>query len=199
VDRFNMSYTDLIKNDRIIRPQPDIVLCLADERNVWSDIQYNYPPISFHATTTPNWGLNWGRHIPGRDWCLLCRFKDQVKTKRAMVCSESSIPMKDDETDPVQGVLPFLSTGSAVLVLAELIKVSNIDLIQHHNFVQFSFLTRTGRFLKTHRDMAPDCAISLHDIRVYPDKAKHSIYWWLTRPVVTMEPGKKSESVDQRE
>jgi len=197
VDRFNMSYADLIRNDKIVRPEPDIVLCLANERNVWSDIQYNYPPISFHATTTPNWGLNLGRHIPGKEWCLMCRFKDQVKTEHKMVCSESTVPTYDDGTDPIQGVLPFLSTGSAVLVLAELIKVSNTGTVQPHNFVQFGFLNRTGRFLRSHRSMAPDCAFSLHDIRLYPDRAKRSIYWWLTGPGMTTGPDSTSIGFDK--
>ncbi|MEZ5199301.1 MAG: hypothetical protein R2764_23835 [Bacteroidales bacterium] len=77
VNKFNGDYSDFLKSSLL---NYDIILCLANERNIWSTIQNNYPPIVLHATTNDSWGINMGRHIPIKEWCILCRFKDELKT-----------------------------------------------------------------------------------------------------------------------
>ena len=57
----------------------DLILCLANENSIWSTIQNNYPPIVMHATTNKNWGTNFGRHLPLKEWCIMCRFESEVE------------------------------------------------------------------------------------------------------------------------
>jgi len=110
---------------------------LANERNVWSTIQHNYPPLVLHATTTANWGINLGRHLPFQDWCIVCRFGiDNYET--VPVCSQVEINTGEQEED-ILGILPFLSNAGAILLLSEIIKSRNEEYnLSKANFTQFS-------------------------------------------------------------
>ena len=100
---------------------PDITLCFANERNIWTTIQNNYPPVCFHATTSKSWGVHIGRHIPLRDNCIVCTFKDVVKTQLAMQCSTVEIPSSDQDKHHT-AILPFLAPTAALITLAEMLK-----------------------------------------------------------------------------
>ncbi|WP_127023609.1 ThiF family adenylyltransferase [Flagellimonas beolgyonensis] len=101
---------------------PDLILCLANERNIWSSIQYNDPPIVLSATTSPNWGINFGRHIPFTERCLVCTFGIE-EYQTTPVCSEIVV-VEDSGEEEKLGSLPFLSTMSAVFVIAEIFKLN---------------------------------------------------------------------------
>ena len=58
------TYYEFTGEESFAERRPDLVLSLANENNVWSTIQDNYPPIVIHAATTQSWGINLGRHIP---------------------------------------------------------------------------------------------------------------------------------------
>jgi hypothetical protein len=44
----------------------DVWLPLANEFGVRHALQHSVPPLMIHASTTANWGVNHGRHLPGR-------------------------------------------------------------------------------------------------------------------------------------
>ena len=56
----------------------DVWLPLANEHKVRSAMQNNIPPLMINAGTTSDWGVNHGRHIPGKDDCLVDRFRTLV-------------------------------------------------------------------------------------------------------------------------
>jgi len=174
ISRFQTSFKDYISTGKYIDQTPDIVLCLANEQNIWSDIQNNYPPIVLHATTTPNWGINFGRHIPKKEWCIMCRFSNEIDNSFTPVCSE--VEIKKEET-PVLGVLPFLSPTAAVLVLAELGKMSTQDFPVNNNFIQYTMKTTDSQFISYQRSADKSCICQDQDINDYPEEIKTTKYW----------------------
>lgn len=135
----DMDYSQFIKTANLDEDYPDIILCFANEKNIWSTIQYNDPPIVLHATTSSNWGVNFGRHLPFKEWCIVCRFgmKDYQYTP---TCS-TSVEKAEANTEEKLGILPFLSPIAAVLVISEILKLSIKDIIEYpknQNFIQLS-------------------------------------------------------------
>jgi len=159
---------------------PDIVLCLANEDNVWATIQNNYPPVVFHATTTINWGLNFGRHIPLREWCIMCRFSGQVKSMFVPPCSEGTIGV-DEQGGPVHGALPFLSPAAAVLILAEMAKMNVPSYPVNKSFVEFSMKSHDGIFIETQGNRRARCLCKDNTVDLYPDEIKRTRFWNLSR------------------
>jgi hypothetical protein len=155
---------------------PDAILCLANERQIWSAIQWNYPPLTLHATTSPNWGINLGRHIPLHEWCLVCRFgvKEHVFVPQ---CATGVISQNNQEEK--LGSLPFLSPASAIFILAELIKLQDQSFPLNKNFIQFS-LRPSGNAEMQQMNKKPlrDCPVcSLQEPSIYPKSILASKYW----------------------
>lgn len=113
----------------------DLWLPLANEFDVRWSMQNNFPPLMVHASTTRNWGVNHGRHIPGRDDCLADRFPGTAEPS-ALQCSEGEIRLP---TISVDAALPFLSAFAGVLIAAELARLSLPDYPQAQNFSLFDF------------------------------------------------------------
>jgi hypothetical protein len=158
---------------------PDMILCFANDKNIWSTIQYKLPPITYHATTNKSWGTNFGRHIPLKEWCIMCRFNEEIKHEFVPVCSEGVIAKKNQEE--ILGILPFLAPASAIIVLAELTKLSCKDSYPiNNNFVEFSMKTSTGRFQQFQRKAQPCYVCSDQSIDLYPQNIKETKYWYLT-------------------
>lgn len=176
---FEGSYTDFIKAGKFLDTPPDLILCLANERNVWADIQHNYPPIVLHATTTQSWGVNFGRHIPQKEWCILCRFSKEIEHKFTPSCGEVEIIPQKEQEIPQMGVLPFLSPASAVLVLAEMAKIPFTDYPINNNFILFSFKSAGNAFLHYQRRRELGCICIDQILEIYPDKIKRSKFWKL--------------------
>ncbi len=139
---FDNDYSGFIQTGQFSKNYPDIILCFANERNIWSTIQNNYPPLVLHATTTPNWGVNYGRHFPLIDWCIVCRFGIK-ESKNVPICAETEIEASTPREEAKFGVLPFLPSTSAIIVLAELIKLNTIATQTTKNFTEFN-LRSTG-------------------------------------------------------
>lgn len=156
----NKDYSNFLSEIDFDNNYPDLILCFANEKNVWSTIQYNDPPTVLHATTSSNWGVNFGRHIPFDEWCIVCRFgiKDYEFTP---VCS-SSTDVNNKEEEKL-GILPFLSPMAAVLVFTELLKLSlgkSFDYPNNQNFIQLSLKNvenSSPQFL--HRKPKANCPI----------------------------------------
>ncbi|EKD32214.1 MAG: hypothetical protein ACD_77C00146G0001, partial [uncultured bacterium] len=164
-------YNDFISSSNYLDNYPDSILCFANEKNVWSTIQYNLPPIVFHATTTPNWGVNFGRHIPIKEWCIVCRFGLE-NYKYTPICSGAKIA-NDSSNKEIFGVLPFLSPTAAILTLAELIKLKTYsDYPINNNFVQF-MVKMNSEFNLLQMGKKISCPVcSTQGLDDYPNKIK---------------------------
>lgn len=174
---FDGDYGDFISRGRYMESPPDLILSLANERNVWSDIQENYPPLVFHATTTSNWGLNFGRHTPKKEWCIWCRFSKEGTHRFVPPCSVSEIS-KDEKEEPVLGALPFLSPASAILLMAEMAKIPMEGYPVNGNFVEFSMKPRGGgMFSKGLRKPSAGCICNEQPLDIYPEQIKKSKFW----------------------
>ncbi len=177
---FNDSYDAFIKEGRFLDTPPDAILCLANDRNIWYCIQNNLPPLVLHATTTPNWGLNFGRHIPKKEWCIMCRFGQEVNTGFVPPCSEGVISRDVQTAIPIQGVLPFLSSAAAILVIAELAKMNMDGYPVNRNFIQFSTKTPLVGFRQQQRIANHDCMCNGQPLEYYPGQIKATRFWKLT-------------------
>jgi len=174
------SYDEYIKTGRYLDKPPDLILCLANEKNVWADIQYNFPPLVFHATTTPNWGINFGRHIPKKEWCIMCRFSEEIDHKFTPSCSEGVVNVQDNKEKQMLGVLPFLSPTGAVMILAEMAKMTLNDYPINKDFIELSMRPPGGISLQM-RKAKLGCMCNQQILDFYPREIKNSKFWRLTK------------------
>ncbi|GAA4459326.1 hypothetical protein GCM10023189_32870 [Nibrella saemangeumensis] len=146
---FDGDYSQFVEQGQLTKYPPDLIVCFANDRNVWSTIQANYPPLTFHATTTKSWGINFGRHIPEREWCIMCRFHKEVEHTYVPVCGQVEVPKPKTPAQETLAILPFLSPASAIIVLAELAKLDSASYPVNENFIEYSFKRHRGFFLST--------------------------------------------------
>lgn len=173
----NMDYGQFISEGNLERDYPDLIVCFANERNIWSTIQNNEPPIVLHATTSSNWAVNFGRHIPFKEWCIVCRF-GIGEHHYTPVCS-AAVDKIEDQTEEKLGILPFLSPVAAVLVFAEILKLNmqaEIKYPANSNFALVSLKEVSGsNLLNLFRAPKKNCPIcSQQDEAYYHDGYKKS-------------------------
>lgn len=178
--KFASDYSQYVDQGNFLVPPPDLILCLANQRTIWADIQHNLPPIVLHATTTPNWGVNFGRHIPKKEWCILCRFSDEVKRLHNFnpECGKG-IVADENRMAPIFGVLPFLSPMASILLLAEMSKMAFFDYPVNANFIDFSFMSLIGKILASTGQIKGECICRRQDMGTYPEQIKKTKYWHL--------------------
>ena len=179
---FASSYNEFISKGHFLDNSPDIILCLANEQNIWSCVQHNFPPLVLHATTTPSWGLNFGRHIPLKEWCILCRFGDEIEREFTPECSTGHLEIMGDKKNTTLGVLPFLSTAGAILILSELAKLGRSEYPVNKNFIQFSMRTSEGSFVQMQRYGKERCICREQPTNLYPSQIRNTKYWKLLNP-----------------
>ena len=174
----NGGYDSFISEGFNVKYPPDIILCLANENNVWESLQQNYPPLVFHATTTSNWGINYGSHTPIEEWCIMCRFYKDIKSDHIPTCSESIIDVSNSG-EVIYGVLPFLSPTSAAMVLAGLGRLTLSDDKFEENSVNLSFRTSPLNYIiKSIKKPDMECPVcSSQKIEIYPKDRVKSKYW----------------------
>jgi hypothetical protein len=177
---FKGSFNDFVGAGKYLDTPPDLILCLANEDQVWAAIQNNFPPLLLHATTTPNLGLNFGRHIPKKEWCILCRFSREMAHAFVPPCGEGVIS-SNEKNEPIQGVLPFLSPAAAVLILAEMAKMQMDNYPVNHNFIQFSLKSPGNSFIKLKMGPQSGCICNEQSMEYYPQEVKNSKFWRSTR------------------
>jgi len=112
----------------------DVWLPLANEFEVRQAIQHNVPPLMIHASTGNNWGVNHGRHIPGRDDCLVDRFP--ADTAPSFTCATGPIPTS---AKPIDAALPFASLFAGLLITADLVRAQLPGYPQIPNFALFDW------------------------------------------------------------
>jgi len=173
------SFRDYSKK-RLKLDQPDMILCLANEQNVWNTIQNHYPPLVFHAATTRNWGINIGRHIKLNEWCIMCRFKDTILIDDSMECGVGSISTQvDKDRKDIQGVLPFLSPLCSVFLLSEMIKVATNEK-NPNNFIQFSMKERCQDIIGLHQKKRVNCICDSQYRDIFNRMNNGTKYWNLS-------------------
>jgi hypothetical protein len=176
---FASSYDQFVGRGHFLDNPPDIILCLANEQNIWGCIQHNFPPLVLHATTTPNWGLNFGRHIPLKEWCIMCRFADEVTHEFTPECSTGHLEVMGNKRNTTLGVLPFLSTAGAIMILSELEKLGKSEYPVNKNFIQYSMRTPKASFVQMQRHRKEGCICREQTLNLYPSQIRNTKYWKL--------------------
>ena len=98
--------------------KPDLVLPLANERNVRHAIACRGEPVILHATTSRTWEAQLHRHRPDSDDCITCRMPSptsEVAFGCATVRLETSTALPSTDA-----ALPFLSATAALLLVSGL-------------------------------------------------------------------------------
>jgi hypothetical protein len=96
----------------------DVVLSLANDRNVRHFLSHRNATVTLQATTGRNWLSQLHRHVAGSDDCPSCRL-DEVKEPR-FSCSTGPV-VTGPEGEKNDSALPFLSAASG-LMLATLLQ-----------------------------------------------------------------------------
>lgn len=120
VRSFEGGYVSFTETD----PEPaDVVLPLANERNVRRSIQHDRPPLMVHASTGQS-DVFMRRNIPLKEPCLLCHFPpDTADTDAA--CAEGEAPTGDESEDGgPDAAFPFASFLAGCFVAGELAKIT---------------------------------------------------------------------------
>ena len=112
---------------------------LTNEDGAWATVPFQLPPVVLHGTTTSGWGIGLGRHIPRIEDCTLCRLPRPHVEFRGP-CSQGEVTAVH-HAEPVRASLPFLSTASAAIVAAELIKLNFPEVASLPNSVTADFAT----------------------------------------------------------
>jgi ThiF family len=120
---FAGTFDEFVCAKGLLRWRDSVWVPVANEFGVRRSVQRNLPPVMTHASTSPNWTVNFGRHVPGRDDCLLCRFPVDPIADAALACSTVSLP-SSGAIEPVDAALPFASALAGVLIVAELARLA---------------------------------------------------------------------------
>ena len=168
------TYCEFTEEGLFTEDKPDLILSLANEHNVWSTIQDNYPPIVIHAATTQSWGINLGRHIPKSEWCIMCTFSEFISYLYKPKCDTGEIAITNSH--PIFGVLPFLSPAAAVLVLAEMSKLQFEKYPINSNFIDFS-MKAPFNLVPGQRGPRQDCVCREQQSKIYDELRGDSKFW----------------------
>jgi len=123
--------------ERLSREPFDAWVSLTNEHGAWAEVPYLLPPVVLHGTTTSEWGIAFGRHIPRVEDCTACRLPQPHAEFRGP-CAEAAID-PPDERQQYRASLPFLSACSAALIAAELLKLRSPDVSSLPNAVYADF------------------------------------------------------------
>lgn len=100
--------------------KPDLILPLANERNVRHAIACRGEPVILHATTSRTWEAQLHRHLPGHDDCITCRMPDP-KSQVQLACATVSLEKAGEPS--TDAALPFLSATAGLLLLSGLYRL----------------------------------------------------------------------------
>lgn len=154
VELYRGRYDEFIQDYRRRMGEPDLLFPLANEYNVRSFVENNFPPIQVYGTTTPNWGINYHRHIPLQEDCSLCRFPADTDSGE-FVCSTAKVETESEK--PVDAALPFLSVGAAALIVADLLKLQMPGYPFTPNFAHVDFAGRLEYLAVNQKTRRADC------------------------------------------
>ena len=164
VEAFVGRYDEFIHSHGRRPGKVDIIIPVANEYNVRSDIENNYPPIQIYGTTTTSWGINYHRHIPlSQDDCSVCRFP-AIDAQPLFPCS--TILVEAPKKKPVDAALPFLSVGAAVLTVVDLIKLQLPGYPFTPNFALIDFYGKLDYIVSFNRVPKLHCPCRMRSINI---------------------------------
>jgi hypothetical protein len=112
----------------------DTWISLTNEDGAWANVPFQLPPVVLHGTTTSGWGFGAGRHIPRVEDCTMCRMPRPEAQFRGPCAQGELLPgTSESETAAPVASLPFLSTGSAAVVVAMQMQLDNGDAARQAN------------------------------------------------------------------
>lgn len=121
----------------------DVILPLANERNVRSQLAARHATVVLHATTGRNWVSQFHRHVKGVDDCLECRMVDVVPM--AADCSEVDLEdQAEPDDDTGDAALPYLSGTSGLMLATALQRLQADELLDGDNDVRWYFNSKRG-------------------------------------------------------
>jgi hypothetical protein len=133
----------------------DVVLGLANERDVRHQIACRNNTVTLHATTGTNWLSQMHRHIIGVDDCIWCR-AGEVSTPKFQ-CSTAEVGSGDEKKS--DAALPFLSAASGLMLAVGLQRLQQGDLaIQDRNDWRWDFGSMYRMVSSSFRRCHPGCA-----------------------------------------
>jgi hypothetical protein len=103
----------------------DVILCLANERNVRHLGSARSATVVLQATTGESWLSELHRHVAGIDDCPGCRLGDIKPAKFG--CSTASVEIAEERAD---AALPFLSAASGLMLCTALQQLQAGDLLK---------------------------------------------------------------------
>jgi molybdopterin/thiamine biosynthesis adenylyltransferase len=116
----------------------DVILALANERDVRDQLARRNATVVLHATTGTNWLSQLHRHVAGRDDCIACRVGD-VKPVAFACATVRTMTPSNEHTD---AALPFLSAASGLMLATLLQRLQGGSLIQEEaNNWRWDFLS----------------------------------------------------------
>ncbi len=104
--------------------KPDVILVLANDRNVRHLIAARNATVTLHATTSANWQSQLHRHITGKDDCIGCRGHEMREPMFG--CSTATVSLPDGKSS--DAALPFLSAASGLMLATALQRLQSGEL-----------------------------------------------------------------------
>lgn len=151
----------------------DVWLPLANEHGVRWSMQNNIPPLMIHASTSANWGVNHGRHIPGRDDCLIDRFPSRIEADHLM-CATGQVGSGESAVD---AALPFCSLFAGLLVVADLVRAQLSGYPQVPNFALLDFNSQLDVIQRWDRRPNAQCVCAGQHRRIHEKFNSSTKYW----------------------
>jgi hypothetical protein len=110
----------------------DVILGLANERNVRHFLACRNFPIILHATTGRNWLSQLNRHIAGVDDCIYCRVGEIASPVFGCSTGQSGATNKSES----DAALPFLSAASGLMLatLLQRLQAGEISTLQTNDW-----------------------------------------------------------------
>ena len=157
------------EDPEVVERQYDVILALANDREVRPFLQGRQPTVLLHATTSPNWQAQLHRHVAGRDDCIVCRLPPAPPV---FMCSTE--PIETSSGQSFDAAIPPLSALAGLLLAAEPVKLQRGALIDEaHNFTAVDLKTGTPIVQRKFRRCRDDCAVRRAP-RVRQDMDAHS-------------------------
>jgi hypothetical protein len=115
--------------------------------------------------------VNFGRHLPGTDECLACRFPKAID-EASLACSSGPVVLPEGRGD---AALPFLSMFAGVLVVAALLRLQAGPLTAGPNYAYFDFGSELATIHAWKKTCAPSCGFKVAATAPIPNGSRYDL------------------------